>query len=208
MRIHLLTVGPFAENAYLVRSDSGPEGYIVDPGDEFPRIARAVGELGMRPLAIVNTHAHLDHVGAVAECKRTWGIPFRLHRADEHLLANLAAQCAAFGLPPIEEPEVDDYLAEGEELPLGEETIQVIHTPGHSPGSVTLHCGANLLVGDVLFAGSVGRVDLPGGSWPVLAASIRDRLLVFPDTHEVYPGHGPSTTIGAERRTNPFLEGL
>lgn len=208
MRIQMLTVGPFAENAYLIQSDTGPEGFIVDPGDEFARIAAAVKRMGLEPRAVLNTHAHLDHVGAVAECCRTWGIPFRLHRADEFLLANLPAQCAAFGLPPIETPRVDEHLEEGETIALGEETITVIPTPGHSPGSVTFHCGEHLLAGDVLFAGSVGRVDLPGGSWPVLAASLRDRLLRFPDAHRVHPGHGPPTTIGDERRTNPFLDGL
>ena len=208
MRVTRLTVGPFEENGYLVQEDEGPRGYIVDPGDEAERFVAAIGKQGLQPIAIVNTHGHLDHVGAVEALKQEFGIPFWLHPADGFLLEGMTAQRAAFGLPPVPTPSVDHDLADGEEIPLGKETIRVLHTPGHSPGSVTLHAGTKLLVGDVLFAGSVGRIDLPGGSWETLQRSIRERLLVLSDETEVHPGHGPRTSIGLERRTNPFLQGL
>ena len=169
---------------------------------------QALKQLEIEPAAIINTHAHLDHAGGVAVLKRELGIPYWLHREDEFLLSRLPDQARSFGLPPMPVPEVDRYLEDGEELPLGEEIIKVIHTPGHSPGGIVLQTEGILVVGDTLFAGSVGRTDLPGGSWEILRQSIRDRILVYPDETEVYPGHGPPTTLGDERRHNPFLADL
>ena len=208
MKLDRMTVGPFEENTYLVRAEGGNEGYIIDPGDEAPRILAAVRAAGMTPVAIVNTHGHLDHVGAVAALQAELGLPFWIHRGDEFLLTGLTEQARLFGLAPLADPRPDRWLDEGDEIPLGAETFRVIHLPGHTPGGIGLLAGKTLIVGDTLFAGSVGRTDLPGGDWETLARSIRERLLTLPDDVEVWPGHGPRTTIGAERRTNPFLVGL
>lgn len=206
MRIETLTVGPFEENTYLVRADGGNEGYVIDPGDEARRIIAAIRASGMKPVAIVNTHGHLDHVGAVASLQEELGLPFWIHRADEFMLHDLTTQARMFGLPPLRDPRVDRWIEEGEEIPLGKESLRVIHLPGHTPGGVGFLAGSKLIVGDTLFAGSVGRTDLPGGDWATLLRSIREQLLVLPDDTRLYPGHGPETTIGIERRTNPFLQ--
>ena len=205
MDIISLIVGFFQENAYLVRARGGDEGLIVDPGDEADRILEAVRRTGLRPTAIVSTHGHLDHVGAAAELQEALGLPFWLHADDEFYLASLAEQALAFGLPPVRAPRVDRYLEDGGELAVGAETVRVIHLPGHTPGGVGLYDGEALIAGDTLFAGSVGRTDLPGGDWDVLRRTLRERLLALPDATRVYPGHGPPTTIGAERGSNPFL---
>jgi glyoxylase-like metal-dependent hydrolase (beta-lactamase superfamily II) len=198
-------VGIFQENAYLVRAGDGDEGLIVDPGDEADRILQAVRRTGLRPAAIVGTHGHLDHVGAAAELQEALGIPFRLHAEDEFYLATLADQARAFGLPPVRAPRVDAYLEDGEDLAIGADAVRVVHLPGHTPGGVGLYDGKVFIVGDTVFAGSVGRTDLPGGDWDVLRRTLRERLLVLPDATLLYPGHGPPTTMGAERGSNPFL---
>ena len=200
-----IALGPFATNAYLITDPVTRETAIVDVGFEAARIIAHVREQGLVVRYLLNTHAHYDHLAGMRELQQALGGEWWMHPADRPLAAALAAQGAMFDLPPAAPPEALHELAEGQTLALGSEMLEVIHTPGHSPGSVTFRSGDRLWVGDVLFAGSVGRTDLPGGSSEALAHSIRARLFPLGDRLRVLPGHGPETSIGAERMTNPFV---
>ena len=201
------TVGPFSENSYFLVEPRSREAVAIDPGDEPERLLAVVRENGLKVLYILNTHGHLDHVGAVARLKEETGAPFYIHRNDLPFVEALAEQAQMFGLVPPPIPSVDGYLEEGQIITFGNPgvPVEVIETPGHSPGSVTFHVGGFLVAGDVLFQDSIGRTDIPGGDTATLLRSIHEKLLVFPDNTAVYPGHGPATTIGRERRMNPFL---
>ena len=207
MKVELIVTGRIEENCYVAMDEATHEAVIVDPGDDAPRIVDAVTRLGAKPIAIINTHCHFDHVGAVSAIRRQYDIPFYIHPADRQMLEHAALSAQGFGLS-LEQPETDRFIREGETFKLGESKLSVRFTPGHCPGHITLVGDGFAFVGDVLFAGSVGRTDLPGASWEVLAESIRTQLLTLPDETRVYPGHGPETTIGRERRTNPFLQGI
>ena len=198
-------VGPFANNIYVVTDPVTRETAVIDAGFEPERVIELVRRESLRVRWLLATHAHYDHVAAMLAVQRAVGGDFALHPADRPLLAAVAAQGSMFGLPPVEVPEVALDLAEGQYLPLGEEGLDVLFTPGHAPGHVTFRHGRTLWSGDVLFAGSVGRTDLPGSSWEALDRSIRDRLFPLGDDMRVLPGHGPATTIGEERRHNPFV---
>ena len=201
--VKTLTVGPFQENCYLV--EHGGDVAIVDPGDEAERLIAAIDVLEATPRYVLITHAHLDHVGAAAALKARYGVPVLMPRLEEPLLFALPLQCQLFGMAPIAVPAVDRLLDGTEALPFGASEIHAIPTPGHSPGGTCYRLGDEVFVGDTLFAGGVGRTDLWGGSWETLRASITGRLFSLPDATVVYPGHGPATTVGEEKRTNPFL---
>lgn len=206
MILEYLTVGPFQENSYILGDEGAGEGILIDPGHDPEAILDRVAALKLRITAIVNTHAHIDHVGGVPEIMRRLKVPFRLHEDDMPLLKAIPRQAEMFGLPPLEVPPVESYLKEGMTFRVGSIDVRIIETPGHSPGSVTLVVGKNdLIAGDVLFAGSIGRTDLWGGDFQILKSSIRDKLFPLGDECRVWPGHGPETTIGEERRTNPFV---
>ncbi len=199
------SLGPFETNAYLVHCDRTLEAAVIDVGFEADRIARVVRELGVNVRYLLNTHAHYDHVAAMWELQQAVGGSYWLHPEDRFLLNGLTQQGAAFGLPPsLPPPEVND-LADGQRIPLGEQELQVFHTPGHSPGSVTFRWKGWLWVGDLLFAGSIGRTDLPGGNFETLVQSVRAKLFPLGDALDVYSGHGPPTTLGTERLGNPFV---
>jgi hydroxyacylglutathione hydrolase len=198
-------LGPFATNAYLVTCEDTRETAVIDIGFEAERIVDVVRRQQLEVRYLLNTHAHYDHVGMMAEVQRQLGGTYWLHPADRFLLDALPQQGAAFGLPPQRPPDDVRELFDGQVLELGKQRIEVIHTPGHSPGSVTFQWNGWLWVGDVLFSGSVGRTDLPGGSLETLTHSIRHRLFPLGDEMRVLPGHGPETTLGVERRTNPFV---
>jgi glyoxylase-like metal-dependent hydrolase (beta-lactamase superfamily II) len=200
-----IVVGPFQENCFLLRAAGGPECVVIDPGDEADRIADRIDASGWKPVAIVNTHAHLDHIGGIQELKEKYGIPLFLHAADEPLLGSAHTHARFFGVAEPSVPAVDRRLADGDVLDFGGIRLEVLHTPGHSPGSVSLVAGGRVFVGDTLFEGSIGRTDLPGGSHETLLRSIRGRLFALPDEVIAHCGHGPDTTIGRERRSNPFL---
>lgn len=201
-------VSAFLENAYIVADKKTKEGYFVDPGFNERGLINLAQKLGVKPIAILNTHAHIDHVAAVAPLKKHYGIKFYLHKADEIWLENLGKQARLFGVPDVEVPEVDGYLKEGDEFKMGEFTISVIHTPGHSEGGVSFYIekARVLISGDTIFEGSIGRSDLPGGDYETLISSIKTKLLVLPEDTEVYSGHGDVTTIGREKLYNPFLQ--
>jgi glyoxylase-like metal-dependent hydrolase (beta-lactamase superfamily II) len=198
-------VGPFANNVYVVTDPVTRETAVIDAGFEPERVIELVRREGLKVRWLLATHAHYDHVAAMLAVQKAVGGDFALHPADRPLLAAVALQGSMFGLPPVAVPEVALDLAEGQRVPLGAESLEVLFTPGHAPGHVTFRHGSTLWSGDVLFAGSVGRTDLPGGSWDTLERSIRERLFPLGDDLRVLPGHGPATTLGEERRHNPFV---
>ena len=198
-------LGPFQANAYLLIGPSGTRAALIDPGLEAEGVLDAVRERGLAVDWILNTHGHLDHTAGNAAAKRATGAPLAIHREDVSWLSHLQAQGVAFGIPVEDSPEPDVVLEDGQSLPFDGLQVEVLHTPGHSRGSVCFRVGDLLLVGDTLFRGSVGRTDLPGGSWDTLLRSIRERLFTLPDGLACWPGHGPETTLGEERHANPFL---
>jgi hydroxyacylglutathione hydrolase len=213
----ILPVGLLQCNCHILGDPETGEALVVDPGDEIGHVQELLQRHGLKVCAIVSTHAHIDHVGGLARLQKETGAPVLLHAADADLYAALPEQARWIGMPPPEQTRIDGFLSDGEVLRWGRLQATVLHTPGHSPGSVCLLVPAEtagvlevprLLAGDTLFAGSVGRTDLWGGSFQQLMRSLREKILVLPDHTRVYPGHGPATTLGVERETNPFLQGL
>jgi hydroxyacylglutathione hydrolase len=206
----MFTVGPVAENAFVLRRDGADRALVVDPGDEAPRLLAAIDELGVEVEAILLTHTHFDHVGAVAPLARETGAPVYCPEIEVPVLADIMSFVPWPGFGPYESYDADETLSGGERLELAGFEIDVLFTPGHSPGHVTYSIAdeAALFSGDVLFQGSVGRVDLPGGDWPTLAESLRMLVERHPPETTVHPGHMGITTLGAERATNPFLRDL
>ncbi len=203
-----LTVGPFQSNCYIVGPTSGRSLIVIDPGDEPDRIQGAIDATGGELAAIVLTHAHLDHVGAVAAIKRRWDVPIWLHAAGLPLYEQAAEHAAAFGLTVEQPPTPERELVPGELFVVDNLELEIRHTPGHSPGSVTLVGGPGAFVGDAIFAGSIGRTDLPGGEPQTLIDAIVSEIMSLPPQMRLFPGHGPETTVAAEGATNPFLTGL
>ena len=209
--VRAFTVGPVQENSYIVRAGrDAARAVIVDPGDEAPRLLRAVEDLGVTLEAIVLTHCHFDHIGAVAPVAAATGAPVYCPALERPVLADIMAYVPFPGFGPFESYEADETVSGGERLSLAGLDFEVLFTPGHSPGHVTwaLPDHGALFSGDVLFQGSVGRVDLPGGDLNVLLSSIGDLVEAFPPDTTVYPGHMGVTTLGRERETNPFLTEL
>lgn len=204
--------GPFQKNGYVLGCERTRAAVYLDPGDEVEQLLAFVEAQQLTVGAILLTHAHVDHVSGVAEARRRLNAPIYLHRADQRLYDNAAQQALMFGLQVEQPPPVDRYYTESETLTFGDYLVAVHHTPGHAPGGVCLAVSKRdaaeapaLFVGDTLFAGSIGRTDLPGGDYEELMRAITGVLLAFPDESVVYSGHGPETTIGHERRTNPFV---
>ena len=206
----MLSVGVVQENCFIARRDGAREALVFDPGEEPERIAHVIDALGLDVQAILLTHTHFDHIGAVAPLARHTGAPVWCPEAETHVLADIMSYVLWPGFGPYESYDADHTVAGGEKLELAGLEIDVIFTPGHSPGHVSYSIPAErvLFSGDVLFQGSVGRVDLPGGDWPTLARSIAGLLETLPDDTRVYPGHMGQTTLGRERATNPFLREL
>jgi len=206
MAVMSLAVGPLFTNCYIVAGENH-EALIIDPGGDADEIIESVQRQGLRIRYLVATHAHFDHVGALRALQEASEGETLMHRADLPLLQNLSAQGASFGIRVGLLPRIDRFLEEGEVLDLGDggSPFRVLHTPGHSPGGISLLGEGMVFVGDTLFAASIGRTDLPGASHQVLLHSIREKLLSLEDQVLVFPGHGEATTIGRERRGNPFL---
>jgi len=213
MSIESLAVAPFHKNGFLVTCDATRDAILIDPGDEIDGLLAIVQASEVTVRLILLTHGHVDHVAGVARAKRATGAPVGVHRDDLFLYEAAIQHGLFFGLRVEQPPPPDLFLSPGTPLAFGRCSVEVHHTPGHSPGGVCLHVrGAeadetHLFVGDTLFAGSIGRTDLPGGDYETLMQSIRTVLLGFDDAAIVHPGHGPETTIGRERTTNPFLRG-
>lgn len=234
MILQMLTVGPFQSNCYLLGCPETHEALVVDPGDDPDRIAADLARLKLKPVAWLHTHGHIDHVGASGALKPMLGGEILLHRADLPLYEAVRHQGEAFGVPIPKMAAVDRFVDEGDEVAWGRARGTVLHTPGHSPGGICLRVAGALMdvaagggsgagagaarpgqtrpdwvfTGDLLFYGSIGRTDLPGGSYEALMESIRARLLPLPDETIVASGHGPLTTIGQEKRINPFVQDL
>ena len=213
LHIEGFPVGPIAANCVIVGDKDSLDAVVVDPGAEGDRVVAAIRDGGFKLTAILHTHAHVDHVGGTARVYEAFKVPVALHPADAMIYENAVRQGGMLGLPVEEPPPVDMDLADGQEIPVGRFSLQVIHTPGHSPGGVCFAVTAPgedgpvaVISGDTLFQGSIGRTDLPGGSFEQLIASIKSRLLTLDDDTPVVPGHGPVTSIGFERRANPFLQ--
>ena len=206
MKIELRTVGAFQENCYLVIDPATRRCVIVDPGAEPEQLIAMVRASGATLDAIWLTHAHIDHIGAIAHVKSTWDVPIFLHPEDRPLYDRGAMQAAVYGLPFEQPPAPERDLAEGDRLTVGSVTFDVIHVPGHAPGHVAFVGDGQMLGGDLLFAGSIGRTDLPLSDPDRMVESL-ERIATLPDETIVHPGHGPATTIGRERATNPFFTG-
>ncbi|HET7456840.1 MAG TPA: MBL fold metallo-hydrolase [Gemmatimonadaceae bacterium] len=206
MIIRTYTVGAFQENCYLVIDESTRRGALVDPGAEGDRIVDAVEQSGATLDAIWVTHGHVDHVGAIAAVKRRWEVPVYLNALDEPLYRIADRQAAMYGIPFESPPPADCALTDGATLTLGDLRFTVMHAPGHSPGLCVIHGEGAVFAGDLLFAGSIGRTDLPLSDGARMRESLA-RVQTLDDATVVYPGHGPATTIGDERRSNPFLTG-
>jgi hydroxyacylglutathione hydrolase len=207
MILETFAVGPLQCNCTLLGDEATKEAIVIDPGDEITRIHNRLTSLGLKLKQILITHAHIDHVGGALRLKRLTGAPILLNESDLPLLQMMAEQASWLGVPTPETAPPDEGLTDGEQVGLANYPAQIIHTPGHTQGSVCLHFVPLKMViaGDTLFAGSIGRTDLPGGNFEQIIDSIHSRLLKLPEETRVIPGHGPATTIGSERTTNPFL---
>jgi hydroxyacylglutathione hydrolase len=213
MIIESQAVGAFMKNGFIVGCEATNDAVLIDPGDEIPGLLAFADRRSLSIRYILLTHAHVDHVTGVAAAKRALDVPIYLHRDDLFLYERAVESGAMFGLSVEPPPPVDEYYAPDQVIRFGTYEVRPHHTPGHCPGGVCLQIGKQgepgkeLFVGDTLFAGSIGRTDLPGGNYDTLIRSIRTVLFAFGDDAVVHPGHGPDTTIGRERRTNPFLIG-
>lgn len=203
-------VNPLRENSYLLFDETG-QAIFIDPGfyyeEEFDEITGFVADQNLTPVGLVNTHCHFDHIFGVEFIRKTYNLEFACHQGDEFLIQRSVSQASMFGIEmgKIENP--DRYISEGDEIRFGNSVLQTLHIPGHSPGHVVFHSPVDqiLIAGDVLFQGSIGRTDLPGGDHNTLINNIKDKLLILPAETRVYSGHGPETTIGFEKKNNPFL---
>lgn len=205
MIIKELVVGPIGANCIILGCEKTAEAVVIDPGDEADKILLSLAEARLTARYIINTHGHFDHVGANKRLKEATGADILIHSLDAPMLSELSTTAMAFGLRAENSPEADRLLEDGDEISFGDITLKVIHTPGHTPGGITLCTDTTAFAGDTLFYGSIGRTDLPGGNFNTLISSIKEKLFQLDDGVKVYPGHGPATTIGNEKRFNPFV---
>ena len=206
MAIQTFVVGPLQSNSYLVVDERSRRAAVIDPGMEGESVLEAVRREGLRVESVIITHGHFDHVFSCATFTAETGAPVIMHPNDVPLLLEMPETARFFGFKAPPPPQPDRLVREGDVIKVGELTLRVLETPGHTPGGISLSLDGAVFVGDTLFAGSVGRTDLHGGCLEALLQSIRTRLLTLPDSTVVYPGHGPATSIGVERRDNPFLQ--
>ncbi len=202
--LHKLTVGPIMANCFIVGCQKTKKAAVIDPGDETDKILMALAQSSLTVKYILNTHGHFDHVGGNKKLKDATGAELCIHPLDAPMLKHLSESAARWGLSTDDSPAPDRTLEEGDTITFGQVTFRVIHTPGHTPGGISLSTDGFVFVGDTLFAGSIGRTDFPGGDYGTLISSIQQKLFPLPDTVRVLCGHGPETTIGIEKYSNPF----
>lgn len=205
MIIRSITVGPVMTNCYVVGCEETRKGVVIDPGDEVDRILMEAVEEKLTIVHIINTHGHFDHVGGNSRLKNATGADLMIHALDAPMLKAVSASAAAWGLRADDSPLPDRLLNDGDTVSFGNLTFTVLHTPGHTAGGISLYSNGDVFVGDTLFAGSVGRTDFPGGDFDQLKSSIHEKLFVLKDSVTVWPGHNQQTTIGREKRMNPFV---
>jgi|TARA_B110000438_G_C15812604_1_gene650338 hydroxyacylglutathione hydrolase len=204
LNIEWTVTGPFQENSYIVWKENTESCIIIDPGDDFENIIKMIDKNSVKPIAIVNTHAHLDHIASVSDLKECYDIPFYLHYNESEVLKNYERDCLVFGIKPAKTPEVNFWFRSGE-LKIDSFNIGLIETPGHTPGGTCLKFDNHLFTGDTIFSGSIGRTDLPGGDWNILCDSLIRVMKKIPKDQLIYPGHGPSTSLKIEMQKNQFL---
>lgn len=201
----MMVVGALETNCFLVYCEETQECAIVDPGAEGDKIFALISEKAFKPVVILNTHGHIDHIGANRDMKERFNIPLRIHSLDSPMLGETQQSELSFFLQASTSPPADSFFEEGDKIEIGKFSLDVIHTPGHSPGSVSFVGDGFLLSGDTLFCQGVGRTDLPGGNWEEMVSSVKNKIFTLPEEMVVLPGHGPSTSIGREKNTNPFI---
>jgi len=205
LKVLKLPVDPLASNCYLAWDTENNEAVVIDPGGEAERIIKEIDRLKLNLRYILNTHGHVDHIAANGRLKDRYGVPLLIHEADAPMLADPDLNMSAFYGFPVTSPKQDGFLVSGEKVAFGDLALEIIHTPGHSPGGVSFYSKEVVFSGDVLFFGSIGRYDLPNGDGELLIRSIKENLLALPENTRVFPGHGQNTTIGMEKKCNPFL---
>lgn len=205
IRVYVMEVGPLAVNAYIVEHTGSRKAVVIDPGDDGEAILGEIAGLGVTVEKILLTHGHFDHVGAVALLRERTGAPVHIHPADAERMTGARRQGMLFGLSVSDPPAPDVLVEEGSTVPFEDGEFLVAHTPGHTPGCVSYVIGKMAFVGDLIFAGSIGRTDLPGGNHRQLIESVRKKIFPLPDDTVLFPGHGPATTVGEEKRSNPFF---
>jgi len=205
MIIKTLPVGPIMANCFIVGCKETLETAVIDPGDEADKILQLVADLDLNIKTIINTHGHFDHVSANKGIHTATNAPILIHALDAPMLEQISASAANWGLSAEDSPLPERTIDDGDTISFGQITLKVMHTPGHTPGGVSLFTDGHVFVGDTLFAGSIGRTDFPGGDFATLKSSIQDKLFALGDDVRVYTGHGPETTIGHEKQHNPFV---
>lgn len=198
-------VGPLEVNCYILACEKTREGIVIDPGDDTDTIFQLIENHNIKIVEIIATHGHFDHIGRVASLKEKTGAPFAIHKADVCRVENLTSIVAPLGLQADPPPKIDRFIDEGDTIVFGRETLNILHVPGHAPGNIALTWPGHAIIGDTVFAGSIGRTDLEGSDLQTLMDSIHTKILTLPDDTVLYPGHGPDTTIDREKRINPFL---
>lgn len=207
MILHALSVGPIMANCFIVGCESTRQAAVIDPGADSGRILKKIADEKLTVSYIINTHGHFDHAGANRKLKEATGAILVIHELDRFMLDSLATTAVMFGLSSENSPPPDQTVQDGDTIEIGTIVMKVLHTPGHTPGGISLLTDGCVFVGDTLFAGSIGRTDFPGGDYDTLISSIRSKLYPLDDNVVVYTGHGPETTIGKEKRFNPFVTG-
>ncbi|OGP55047.1 MAG: MBL fold metallo-hydrolase [Deltaproteobacteria bacterium RBG_13_52_11] len=205
MIVKLLVVGPIQANCYILGCERTKQAAVIDPGGDVNQILMALAKDELRLVYIINTHGHFDHTGGNRALKAATGAEILIHRADAPYILNQGASAAAWGMGVENSPPPDRYLDEGDTITFGDISLEVLHTPGHSPGGIALVTDKMVFVGDTLFAGSIGRTDFPGGDYDGLIRGVRTKIFTLGDDVVVYPGHGPKTTVAQEKQYNPFF---
>lgn len=205
MLIEVIVVGMIQANCFIVADTETKEAIIIDPGGDAPVIARRIESLGLKPKAIIATHGHFDHVEGIATLSKLLKVPTYAHKEDMFIIENIQKQGALFGVMIEETPKIDKELTDNMELKFGNLTAKMLHTPGHSPGSVSILIDDHLFAGDLIFARSIGRTDLGGGDYETLINSVNNKVFTLPEETKIHPGHGPDTTVGTEKQLNPFF---